>query len=228
MATHSIIEVARRAGVSLGTVSNVLNRPHIVAPATRRRVQSAIEELGFVRNEAARRLRAGRSNTIGLLVLDVANPFFTDVAHGVESLADEHGSTVMLCNSGDNAARERRYLDQLEELRVLGVLITPVEGISPRLEQLIDRGTPVVLVDRDNGLDTCAVAVDNVLGGRLATNHLIEQGHRRLAFVGGPLSLQQVSDRHAGGAGRPGQRREHVFGRGRQRARRAARHRAPG
>ena len=176
MATHSITEVARRAGVSLGTVSNVLNRPQIVAPDTRRRVQRAIEELGFVRNEAARRLRAGRSNTIGLLVLDVANPFFTDVARGVERLADEHGSTVMLCNSGEDSARERRYLDQLEELRVLGVLITPVEGISTRLEQLIDRGTPVVLVDRDNGENTCSVAVDNVLGGRLATEHLVERG----------------------------------------------------
>jgi LacI family transcriptional regulator len=198
MATHSIIEVARRAGVSLGTVSNVLNRPQIVAPATRRRVQRAIEELGFVRNEAARRLRAGRSNTIGLLVLDVANPFFTDVARGVEQLADEHGSTVMLCNSGEDASRERRYLEQLEELRVLGVLITPVEGISPRLEQLIDRGTPVVLVDRDNGQSTCSVAVDNVLGGRLAASHLVHQGHRRIAFVGGPFSIRQVIDRHAG------------------------------
>lgn len=198
MATHSIKEVARRAGVSLGTVSNVLNRPDIVAPATRRKVQKVIEEIGFVRNEAARHLRAGRSSTIGLLVLDVANPFFTDLARGVERLADEHGSMVMLCNSSEDPDRERRYLDQLEELRVLGVLITPVEGISPRLEQLIDRGTPVVLVDQGNGRNRCSVAVDNVLGGRLATSHLLEQGHQRIAFVGGPFTIQQVIDRHAG------------------------------
>jgi len=200
MATHSIKEVARRAGVSLGTVSNVLNRPHKVTPATRRRVQQVIEELGFIPNEAARRLRAGRSNTIGLLVIDVANPFFTDVARGVERLADEHGSMVMLCNSDEDPGREHRYLDQLEELRVLGVLITPVEGISPRLEQLIERGTPVVLVDRSTDHNRCSVAVDNVLGGRLAASHLLEQGHRRIAFVGGHFALQQVTDRHAGAA----------------------------
>jgi LacI family transcriptional regulator len=200
MATTSIKEVAHRAGVSVGTASNVLNRPEVVAPATRQRVLDAIAELGFVRNEAARHLRAGRSNTIGLVVLDVANPFFTDVARGVERLADEHGSTVMLCNSGEDERRESRYLDQLEQLRVLGVLITPVASVNQRLEQLIERGTPVVLVDHRNGRNRCSVAVDDDLGGRLAITHLLEQGHRRIAFVGGPSSIRQIADRRAGAA----------------------------
>lgn len=92
----SIKEVAVRAGVSVGTVSNVLNHPEVVRDTTRERVQAAIAELGFVRNESARQLRAGRSRTIGLVVLDVANPFFTDVARGVEAMADEVGSMVTL------------------------------------------------------------------------------------------------------------------------------------
>jgi LacI family transcriptional regulator len=199
MGTTSVKEVAQRAGVSVGTVSNVLNRPDIVAPATRQRVLDAIAELGFVRNESARALRAGRSRTIGLVVLDVANPFFTDVARGAEAVADDHGAVVTLCDSAEDAARERRYLDHLEELRVQGVLITPVGMRNPRLEQLIARGMPVVLVDRRSGRrNRCWVAVDDVLGGRLAAAHLLEQGHRRIAYVAGPMSIQQVAERHAG------------------------------
>jgi DNA-binding LacI/PurR family transcriptional regulator len=200
MGTTSVKDVARHAGVSLGTVSNVLNRPEIVAPATRQRVLDAIAELGFVRNESARALRAGRSRTIGLVVLDVANPFFTDIARGAEAVADEHGAVVTLCNSGENVARERRYLDHLEELRVQGLLITPVGTRTPRLDRLIAKGMPVVLVDRGAGRTRCSVAVDDVLGGQLAVTHLVEQGHRRIAFVGGPRSIRQVADRHQGAA----------------------------
>src|SRR6202158_71554 len=98
----SIREVAKRAGVSLGTVSNVLNRPEIVAEETRERVILAIKEIGFVRNGSARQLRSGTSQHIGLVVLDVANPFFTDVARGVEDLANQAGCAVFLCNS-DNS-----------------------------------------------------------------------------------------------------------------------------
>ena len=97
----SIREVAAHAGVSVGTVSNVLNRPDIVAQPTRDRVHAAIKALGFVRNESARQLRAGRSRTIGLVVLDVANPFFTDVARGVEDEASMSGLSVILCNSDE-------------------------------------------------------------------------------------------------------------------------------
>lgn len=198
--TTSIREVARRAGVSLGTVSNVLNRPHLVAEATRQRVLDAIAELGYVRNDSARQLRAGRSRQIAIVVLDVTNPFFTDVVRGAESIVEDHGVMVVVCNSGEDVRRERHHLDLLEEQRVQGVLITPVDD-SPnsRLEQLIRRGTPVVLVDRGSGRpNRCSVAVDDVLGGRLAGDHLLEQGHRRIAFVGGPFSIRQVADRHAG------------------------------
>ena len=113
----SVVDVARTAGVSLGTVSNVLNRPERVAPATRARVLAAIEELGFIRNEAARQLRAGRSRSIGLVVLDIRNPFFTDLAAGVEVSAAGAGLSVVLCNSGDDVTREDHYLSLLQEQR---------------------------------------------------------------------------------------------------------------
>jgi LacI family transcriptional regulator len=195
----SISEVAKHAGVSVGTVSNVLNRPQLVAPETRARVLRSIESLDFVRNESARALRAGRSRTIGLVVLDVANPYFTDVAVGVEHVADEHDMVVTLCNSAEDTAREDRHLQHLEEQRVRGVLITPVVEECPRLEPMIARGIPAVLVDRGSGQpNRCSVAVDDKLGGRLAAGHLLEQDHRRLAFVGGPMTIRQVSDRHEG------------------------------
>jgi LacI family transcriptional regulator len=200
MATASIKEVARHAGVSLGTVSNVLNRPEVVSEQTRQRVVAAIAELGYVRNDSARQLRAGRSRTVAIVVLDVANPFFTDVVRGAEEAIEAAGAVLVVCNSGENADRERRHLDLLEEQRVQGVLITPVDsGRDSRLEQLVRRGTPIVLVDRGSAQqDLCSVAVDDVLGGRLAGEHLREQGHARVAFVGGPLSIPQVADRKRG------------------------------
>ena len=195
----SIREVAALAGVSVSTVSNVLNRPDLVADLTRGRVRAAIRELGFVRNEPARQLRAGRSRTIGLVVLDVANPFFTDVARGVEDEASRSGLAVILCNTDDQAARESRYLDVLEEHRVQGILITPASGTQERLAALQQRGTPVVLVDRRSPSSSqCSVSVDDVLGGDLAVSHLLEAGHERIAFVGGPRSIRQVADRHDG------------------------------
>lgn len=193
-----VVDVARRAGVSLGTVSNVLNRPELVSPATRERVLRAIEELGFIRNEAARQLRAGRSRTIGLVVLDIGNPFFTDLAAGVESAAEEFGLSMILCNSGESAAREQHYLKVLQEQRSYGVLITPMSGQMGRIDEVRRRGTPAVLVDRAAGRRQCSVSVDDVVGGHLAATHLIQLGHVRIAFVGGPMSLAQVSDRLRG------------------------------
>jgi LacI family transcriptional regulator, galactose operon repressor len=195
----SIREVAAHAGVSVATVSNVLNRPDIVAEATRKRVHAAIEALGFVRNESARQLRAGRSRMIGLIVLDVANPFFTDVARGVEDEASKAGLSVILCNSDDQRDKETRYLDLLEEHRVQGILITPVTGADERIARLQQRGTPVVLVDsRSPSRGQCSVSVDDVLGGDLAISHLLDAGHDRVAYAGGPLSIRQVADRRDG------------------------------
>src|SRR6476619_1841582 len=105
MAETSIKEVARRAGVSLGTVSNVLNRPDIVSPDTRKRGLDVMAELGYVRNDSARHLRAGRSRTVAIVVLDVSNPFFTDVVRGAEEAIEAAGSLTVVCNSGADVAR---------------------------------------------------------------------------------------------------------------------------
>jgi LacI family transcriptional regulator len=196
--TVSVVDVAARAGVSLGTVSNVLNRPERVAPSTRERVMAAIEELGFVRNEAARQLRAGRSRTVGLVVLDVRNPFFTDLAAGAEATAAKAGLTVVLCNSGDDTAREKHHLGFLQEQRAFGVLITPVGNRTPVIDSLRRMGTSIVLVDRGSGPKRCSVSVDDRVGGELAVAHLASLGHRRIGFVGGPMSIRQVAERLAG------------------------------
>jgi len=194
----SVIDVARRAGVSVGTVSNVLNRPDRVARATRERVLAAIDQLGFVRNEAARQLRAGRSRTIGLVVLDIGNPFFTDLAAGVEEAAAEAGLSVVLCNSGESVAREEHYLNLLQEQRSFGILITPVSTNMRRIDEIREQGTPSVLVDRGAAGRRCSVSVDDVVGGHQAATHLLGIGHKRIAFIGGPKSLNQVSDRLKG------------------------------
>jgi Transcriptional regulators len=195
----TIADVARRAGVSVGTVSNVLNDASRVSPAATAKVRAAIDELGYVRNDAARQLRAGRSTTVGLVVLDVRNPFFTDVARGAEDEAARHGLSVILGNSDEDAARESGYLDLFEEQRVHGVLISPFGDIEPRLVALRARGTPVVLVDRESrDAGVSSVSVDDVAGGRLAVAHLLERGRRRILFAGGPLTIRQVSDRLTG------------------------------
>jgi DNA-binding LacI/PurR family transcriptional regulator len=195
----SIKDVAARAGVSVGTVSNVLNRPEKVSPATVDRVQAAIVELGFVRNDAARQLRAGSSRAIGMVVLDIGNPFFSDVARGAESKAAASGHSIILGNSDEKAEREAAYLDLFEEQRMHGVLISPIGDIEDRLADLARRGTPAVLVDRGSGSGTfSSVSVDDVAGGALAVQHLIDLGRRRIAYVCGPLEIRQVADRLAG------------------------------
>jgi LacI family transcriptional regulator, galactose operon repressor len=190
--------VAERAEVSVGTVSNVLNRPEVVAEPTRQRVLAAISELGFVRNESARQLRSGPSRSIGLLVPDVANPFFTDVARGAEEVAEANGYVLALYNSGEDADREHRHLAHLTQQRVQGVLITPLDSDSDRIADLGTYGIPAVLLYRGSGRRRqCSVTVDDVFGGHLAAGHLVAQGHRRIAFVG-PPSVRQVGDRLAG------------------------------
>ena len=197
--TVSVREVAQAASVSVGTVSNVLNRPDAVSAETAERVRDAIERLGYVRNDAARQLRVGRSRSVGLVVRDVRNPFFTDIARGAENAAAAVGLTVLLANSDESSDREAAYIDLFEEQRVRGVLISPIAEDLPRLVRLRDRGTPVVLVDQITADEKfSSVAVNDVAGARLAVSHLAQIGRRRIAFVGGPHTIPQVADRSAG------------------------------
>ncbi|MFV0451939.1 MAG: LacI family DNA-binding transcriptional regulator [Propioniciclava sp.] len=192
-------DVATHAGLSVGTVSNVLNRPEKVAEATRERVLASIAALGFVRNEAARQLRAGLSRTVGLVVLDTSNPFFTDVADGAERWGAEHGVFLLTGNSAQRPEREDHYLELFEEQRVRGVLVSPVGEVTPRLTRMRSLGIAGVLVDRVSADATVSsVSVDDRAGGRLAIAHLADLGHTRITFVGGPPELTQVIDRLTG------------------------------
>ncbi|MDR6969794.1 LacI family DNA-binding transcriptional regulator [Leifsonia shinshuensis] len=199
MASASVKDVAALAQVSVGTVSNVLNRPEIVAPETVERVMSAMQKLSYVRNEAARQLRLGHSQALGLITLSGGNPFFTDLATAAEDAAADAGYSVIVGNSNNLREREAGYLGLFEELRVRGVLLSPVADPARRLRQLRDRGIASVLVDRVSTDESfSSVSVDDVAGGALAASHLIDSGRTRLAFVGGPLEIRQVSDRLEG------------------------------
>lgn len=194
-----IRDVAERAGVSVGTVSNVLNRPEEVSSDSVERVTRAIEELGYIRNDAARKLRAGVSTTVGFVVLDGQNPFYNDVVRGAEDEATRHGIAILYGNTDEDVSRERMYLDLFQEQQVRGLLIAPYGDVTARLQRLRGSGIAAVLVDRFSGDGRfSSVSVDSVAGGRLAVDHLIDTGRRRIAFVGGPFDIRQVNDRLAG------------------------------
>jgi LacI family transcriptional regulator len=188
MAPPGIKDVAAYAQVSVTTVSSVLNSPESVSAPTRERVRAAIAELGFVRNETARQLRLGRSKSLAYIVHNAGNPFFTDVARGIERVVNPAGLSVFLCSSSDDAGREHEYLELAREARMRGVLITPVDPDNHILRTLPAIGIPVILVDRaaTPAGSACSVAVDDVYGADLAVTHLLELGHRSIAFVGGP------------------------------------------
>jgi LacI family transcriptional regulator len=195
----SVRDVAKKAGVSVGTVSNVLNHPDKVSGKAVVKVQEAIDLLGFVRNDAARQLRAGKSRSIGLVVLDVGNPFFAEVARGAEEAAEEHGLSVLFANSDENLVREKNLLVLFEEQRVAGILVSPLTSELEEIERIRNRGTPVVLVDRKSkNKNFSSVSVDDVAGGFLAADHLIQIGKKKLMFAGGPMEIQQISDRLKG------------------------------
>ena len=192
-------DVAARAEVSVGTVSNVLNRPEVVSLATRERVQAVIAAMNYVPNERARQLRAGTSSMIGFVMLDAGNPFFMDVARGAERSASALGLTVLLGNSDDDSSREENYLEAFELQRVRGVLVSPTRDISARVRSLRERRIPSILIGRAHSpTEASSVSVDDVAGGLLAAQHLVDLGRTRLAFAAGPLHIRQVTDRLAG------------------------------
>jgi len=195
----TIRDVADQAGVSLGTASNVLNRPEVVAPDTLARVLAVIDRLGFVRSSAAHQMRGGNSRCFGAVVIDASNPFSTETIRGLEDAVHEQGCAVVVCSSDGSPEREARYLRLLEEQRVQGIVITPATRSMRHLETLRDRGTLVVLLDRrSKGGELCSVSVDHARGGELAARHLFELGHRRVAFINGPLHLSQCAERRRG------------------------------
>lgn len=190
-------DVARAAGVSAMTVSRSFNRPHMVHPATRERVLAIAGQMGYVPNEAARSLVYGRTNTIALILPDIRNPFFTNVARGVEDVAKRHGYVLMLGNTDEDPAEERHYIDSLSARRVDGVILsTAGDG---HVELLQQRQIPVVLFDRAiPGVDADLVRADVFDAGRKLILHLADCGYRSAAFVGGPAGISTLETRLAG------------------------------
>ena len=195
----SMSDVARHAGVAIGTVSNTLNSPEKVSEGTRRKVLGAIAELGFVRNDAARSLAAGSSTTIGLVLADLGNSFFVDIARGVEQVMRHRGFDVLIANTEIDRDREVRNLELFERSRVAGILFAPLDTPLAHSGVLPIRSTPTVLVNFTPDTNAYpSVSVDEQRGGELAAAHVLERGARRILFVGGPLFLTAVAERHQG------------------------------
>ena len=195
----SMSDVARHAGVAIGTVSNTLNSPEKVSEGTRRKVLGAIAELGFVRNDAARSLAAGSSTTIGLVLADLGNSFFVDIARGVEQVMRHRGFDVLIANTEIDRDREVRNLELFERSRVAGILFAPLDTPLAHSGVLPIRSTPTVLVNFTPDTNAYpSVSVDEQRGGELAASHVLERGARRILFVGGPLFLTAVAERHQG------------------------------
>ena len=164
--------IADAAGVSVATVSNTINRPHLVAEATRERVRQAMERLDFVPNRAAATLRRGSNKLLGVVVPELINPFYAAITESIAVAAGRRGYALALCVSHDDAAVELSHFEMLAEQRAAGAIVVPYSASEPRLRQLRMVGTHLVLVDRVfDAHDGCAVAVDDIAGGALATRH---------------------------------------------------------
>ncbi|WP_327657437.1 LacI family DNA-binding transcriptional regulator [Streptomyces sp. NBC_00483] len=194
-----IQDVAEAAGVSTSTVSNVLNRPERVSADTAARVRTVVAALDYVPHPGAASLRSGRASSVGLVLPDIANSFYARIARGATDAAYRHGLSLVLCDSGDHPDRERSYFTMLAEQRAVGVVVAPLGADPDRLTRLRQRGIPLVLTDRTMpAQDGCSVAVDDVSGGCLAVDHLLNDGARHILVVNGSRTIRQCADRYQG------------------------------
>jgi LacI family transcriptional regulator len=192
-------DVAEAAGVALGTVSNALNHPERVSPATLRRVLTAIDDLGFVRNGAASSLAAGTSTMIGFVVIDLSNSYFLDMSRGAELAAAKAGYSLLVANSDMDITRQDANLDLFDQLRTAGMLLAPLPGLFSGLARIREHGRAVVMLnDGPPGGDQCIVLANNEGGGYQAARHLIEEGCQRLAFAGNIDTLPPIRERYLG------------------------------
>lgn len=192
-------DVARWAGVSIATVSHVINGSRIVSTNTAQRVRQAMKELGYQPNVIARQLRRQRTDTLGLVLSNVTNPFFPALVQGVEDVVTDKGYSVILCNTGEDPVNEARHLRVLESRRVDGLIVVPSTGGTDALRALAKRHRALVLVDRlVEELTVDAVLTDNVRGAYEGTSHLIRHGHRAIAAIHGPQHLTTGHERLQG------------------------------
>jgi len=199
MPTPTSQDVAKRAGVSIATVSRVLNNAPHVRPEIRRKVLRAVKALNYQPNRTAQRLRARQSKVLGLIISDIQNPFFTSVVRGIEDVAYQNGYSLVLCNSDEDPEKEKLYVDVMRAEAVAGVIIASASETQPHIDTLLDTHIPVVALDRrikDRRVDS--VLVSNVQGAYQAVTHLIERGHRYIGFIGLPLNRTTGRERFEG------------------------------
>jgi len=196
----TMTDVAKHAGVAPMTVSRALQDDPRVLPATRAKVLASVEALGYRLNEVARSLRAGQSSDLlGLVVTNLANPFYSQLALGVDSLAAEHGMKLVLGNTGEDPGREKELVDDLVSRRVSGIIVVPAGSDHAHLRPAVLDGTPVVLAARPpSGADLDCVLVDDFGGSLAATSLLTAAGHRRIGFLGPSPNLWTSAERFRG------------------------------
>jgi LacI family transcriptional regulator len=196
----TIKHVAARAGVSFTTVSHVLNGTRRVSDSARERVERAIAEMGYAPSAVARALKMSETCILGVLVPNITNPFFAELTRGIEDCCHRTDYSVFLCNSDDDPQRQSRYLQTLLERRVDGLLLAAAAGqASPLAQRLASARVPTVVVDRHiPGLAADLVRVDHEGGARLAVEHLLALGHRKIACLGGPSEFAVSRERVAG------------------------------
>jgi len=195
----TIREVAETAGVSYATVSHVINNTRLVSQETRQRVLAAMDALNYRPNALARSLRQGKTNTIGLVLPDSANPFFAEISRSIEDETFKKGYSVFLCNTELDTQRELFYVDVLSKKQVDGIIFVAAGDRADSLDFLLERRMPVVMVDRDlPSVEADVVLTDHQLGGYLATRHLLELGHTRIACIAGPSSITPGAERMIG------------------------------
>lgn len=196
MQTITIRDVAALAGVSTATASRVLSGHPATSDESRRLVAAAAAELDFRPNAQARALRSTRTNAIGLLVADVRNPFFADLAHTVEQAAIAAGYVTLLGNANERTDQQDRYIDTLISRRVDGIIVAPQGDGSGSIRSVISRAIPMVFVDRTiDGIDVPSVTTDSDDGIRQAVAHLAAAGHTRIGYIAGPLSISTGRER---------------------------------
>jgi len=199
MTTMTIKDVAERAGVSITTVSHVINGTRFVSEDLSSRVLEAMQFLNYQPNSLARSLRMGQSKTIGLIVPDNSNLFFAEIARAIEDNGFEHGYSVILCNTDDDPVKEAAYVNVLFAKQVDGVIFISSGAASESLKKLLDAKIPVVVVDREiSDIQVDNVLVDNLQGGYDATHALLLSGHRRIACIAGPSDLTPSNQRLIG------------------------------
>ncbi len=194
-------EIADRAGVSVGTVSNVINGTAVVSAERRERVLAAIRELDYQPNHVARSLKLKRTRMLGMVISDITNPFFPQLVRGAEEAALKNNYLLITFNTDDNVEREKRVLSVLRQRRVDGILlvVAPNAGDDGHIRSILDSGIPFVCLDRlPAGIEVDSVSVDNVAGARDCVRHLISMGHRRIAILAGPRAVQTAAERLQG------------------------------